>query len=153
MTSHATTTSQELLMSRARYTSTADSLVEEEKDVLACIPTTLSVRSPLDRDYAPVLAQTEVVYDALLAEQHEKLVATICRRRAEFEEKLGELVSAGEHEKAGEFKRWADTALAQLKQKSVTRLQTLREDYERNYIKLWQSLEAQWQANLPPTRH
>jgi len=115
---------------------------------LPSIPTTLSVQVPEDRDYSQVLTQTEIVYDQLLAERYHKLMNAIKTRYKEYADKYAELMSAGEHEKAEEFKRWSDTAFLQLKATSAHELQRLREDYENKYLRLWQSLEAQWQANL-----
>lgn len=63
---------------------------------LQSIPTTLYVEIPTDRDYARVLAQTEVIYDQLLAERRAKLELSVEDKRRQFSSKRMELVNAGE---------------------------------------------------------
>lgn len=63
---------------------------------LHAIPTTLFVNIPTDRDYARVLAQTEVVYDQLLEERRAKLERKISDKKQQFEIKHLELVNSGD---------------------------------------------------------
>jgi len=66
------------------------------------IPTTLFVDIPTDRDYAPVLVQTEVVYDQLLAERYQKFKISIDDKIRQFNCKYLELVNAGDLVKVSE---------------------------------------------------
>ena len=98
---------------------------------------------PPNKEYSVLLQQTAQVYNQMLSNKCDKLLADLYQRKQKYDDECARL-EAEDQARALEYGVKAQEELNQAQRQAEEQLAALQKDYQQKLIKMYQQLEDQW---------